>query len=1260
MSVDEHSWAWDVFRHLLTQTQDESQLITADLLQCGEDAVLRLQNAANATLEANDTESEDAAREQLDAMIEQAYKQMSLAYQKVAPICWRRMYTDASIFRSMADLMVSEPRRTESLLKAAVARLDRAIIIAGACGEKRLELIQDLVAGIQATIPRDVTSGKELPPYVTGRHIELPATFSALVQRLDSPPSFASFISTLHSRPFVLPGYIREWPALTNHPWRSMKYLRTVAGPGRVVPIEVGSDYRSDDWTQKMMDVDGFLDALLAFAHGNADGSPILYLAQHSIFMQFPALRDDIIVPDYLYSSLPAPDNYPQYQPPSTEEQLVMNAWLGPSGTISPAHTDPFYNFYAQVVGRKTVWLAPPECTPYMYPYPSPNSAHGTKGASQPKNPAQNNTSPSMSNTSQVDVFSDVSEEQFPLFVKHVVPEAICVTLEAGDLLFFPPAWWHALRRVKRVTACCNRNAYDYLFSSNIPLSKIKDAALGGRLFTATDPCEAGVAGRSFAWKLFLIEVEPLQTTAANVVARCPIRSLKESRKDYQQQLLQKMRAPDGGYEEGFVVPGTTTVPPRAERPSVNLDRNNPLSLHDENPWNAWFASMELRKTILQDVERTFPDIGYFREPEVQTQLTNILFLYSVSHPDIGYRQGMHELLAPLYYAIDYDSVPEDAELDDVNVKEFASRAWVAADAWALFSRIMLGVGRWYEWQEPKGSPKGTTPLPSHVHLSATPDVVLKPYVAPIIEACNRIQSTLLKSVDPQLWRSLQSSGIEPQIYGIRWLRLLFTRELSMDDAMLLWDGLFACDPSFDLAPWVCVAMLMRIRNKLIPADYSTQLTFLLRYPGLTSSDGSPNLDTPIHPAVLLLRQALTLQMSPSSVTGISVVNENHNLLNIPTEVPDPPPPPARRRARTAMRGESVSTDSGTGAQGVRLGHARQGSAPMGLPEMIARGLLERGESLGINKTVMNAVSELKRNLPDLAASLARLPATPSASSSYAAYPLADERSTAERPPWEPRTRFEMEREVTETRSSQRRLGDSVGWIVDTLLLDEDDGDKDRVAVVRERKREALECLSYVRDVLKGTVPQGEVDESRLFSEEEMKKRRKVADDKATAEAAKKLGDSTPSPPLIAGPTPPKPTAAALPQFQAHPQASMRRLPDNSFTPTFPRYTSQISTPPQPIARQKAPSPTPTVSVLTPNTNAVPLAPWNYTPSAFSSRSSPIATLPRMPSRPSAATSVRHSSSRLSSTYVPSSSPPEEATPRSQPTPQDPLGVLRY
>ncbi len=47
-----------------------------------------------------------------------------------------------------------------------------------------------------------------------------------------------------------------------------------------------------------------------------------------------------------------------------------------------------------------------------------------------------------------------------------------------------------------------------------------------------------------------------------------------------------------------------------------------------------------------------------------------------------------------------------------------------------------------------------------------------------------------------------------------RWLRLLFTREFGMEDAMVMWDGLFAVDPTFNIALWICVAMLIRIRNQ--------------------------------------------------------------------------------------------------------------------------------------------------------------------------------------------------------------------------------------------------------------------------------------------------------------------------------------------------------------------------------------------------------------------------------------------------------------
>ena len=142
----------------------------------------------------------------------------------------------------------------------------------------------------------------------------------------------ASFQRSIASRPFVVPAHAADWPALNEHPWHSTHYLRTVSGPGRVVPVEVGSDYRTHDWSQEIMGWDDFLTSL------TQPSDRALYLAQHSLFLQFPNMREDMIVPDYVYSCPNSSDSFPDYKPPTNDEQLVLNAWLGPKGTISPAH----------------------------------------------------------------------------------------------------------------------------------------------------------------------------------------------------------------------------------------------------------------------------------------------------------------------------------------------------------------------------------------------------------------------------------------------------------------------------------------------------------------------------------------------------------------------------------------------------------------------------------------------------------------------------------------------------------------------------------------------------------------------------------------------------------------------------------------------------------------------------------------------------------------------------------------------------------
>ncbi|KAG6878730.1 hypothetical protein C0993_011545 [Termitomyces sp. T159_Od127] len=103
----------------------------------------------------------------------------------------------------------------------------------------------------------------------------------------------------------------------------------------------------------------------------------------------------------------------------------------------------------------------------------------------------------------------------------------------------------------------------------------------------------------------------------------------------------------------------------------------------------------------------------------------------------------MHEILAPLYYAIDFDSLSPTGDPDEADVREVCSRTWVAGDAWALFDSVMRGLSRWYEWREPvtNAAPKDAiSPLALRAGLNI-PDgrLNIEPYTAPIVDAYERL-----------------------------------------------------------------------------------------------------------------------------------------------------------------------------------------------------------------------------------------------------------------------------------------------------------------------------------------------------------------------------------------------------------------------------------------------------------------------------------------------------------------------------------------
>jgi len=295
-----------------------------------------------------------------------------------------------------------------------------------------------------------------------------------------------------------------------------------------------------------------------------------------------------------------------------------------------------------------------------------------------------------------------------------------------------------------------------------------------------------------------------------------------------------------------------------------------------------------------------------------------------------------------------------------------------------------------------------------------------------------------------------------------------------------------------------------------------------------------------------------------------------------------------------------------------------------------------------------------QRNLPDLAASLVRT-STPSAS--YAAFPLTDERPPETRPPWEPRSRFEMERDISEMRSLNKRLGRSVSWIVDVLLQDED-GVKEpqQLKDIQTKKREALESLSYVRDVLNSGSTK--VEEERLWGEQEFKRRSmeitmgNLRDSTSfQRQDIPQVNISQPAAPvpLLVGDT----RLRGVSGFRSSTGVSPS-LPLTHSPPLAPRLSPPVKHP------VHAPSATFSASPqLLASTGPSPqVAPWHSTPSGFSGATSSIApALPRIPPRTS--TSYRPPNAPLpASGHV--QTPPntlDRGSPRLE-VQHDPLGVL--
>jgi TBC1 domain family protein 5 len=156
------------------------------------------------------------------------------------------------------------------------------------------------------------------------------------------------------------------------------------------------------------------------------------------------------------------------------------------------------------------------------------------------------------------------------------------------------------------------------------------------------------------------------------------------------------------------------------------------------------------------------PEEPYFRKPETQRVLLDILFIFCKINQDVGYRQGMHEILAPILWVVEQDAIGTRNERDKVSsmgedsiMKQILDPAYIEHDAFTLLSLIMRSAKSFYELGEPdrsSSSPSTGSGTPQHG-------------ASPIVERSKRIHEIYLARLDPELAKHLTDIEVLPQIF---------------------------------------------------------------------------------------------------------------------------------------------------------------------------------------------------------------------------------------------------------------------------------------------------------------------------------------------------------------------------------------------------------------------------------------------------------------------------------------------------------------
>ncbi|KAJ3428849.1 tbc1 domain family member gtpase-activating protein [Anaeramoeba flamelloides] len=282
----------------------------------------------------------------------------------------------------------------------------------------------------------------------------------------------------------------------------------------------------------------------------------------------------------------------------------------------------------------------------------------------------------------------------------------------------------------------------------------------------------------------------------------------------------------------------------------------------------------ELFRVIQLDIDRTNPDNEFYSKPKIKKKMFNILFIYSKEHPDLSYRQGMHEILAPIIYVVYQEYQKRNGSSTFMHLID---EKYIEEDSYLIFERIMYISKNLFlttpsstqsmhkikdhssnnnnnknnnnnnnnnnNKDKNKNNESETNNNLNNLFLKKVlnytkninkqktkNNIFIEENTKGILTLCQQVQDLYLKKYDEKLYRYFISLELVPQLYSLRWYRLLLSREFALKELILIWDYIFSDYSPIECIGYIIVVMLIMIRDNLLNQDETIVLQQLFKY----------------------------------------------------------------------------------------------------------------------------------------------------------------------------------------------------------------------------------------------------------------------------------------------------------------------------------------------------------------------------------------------------------------------------------------------